>query len=549
MTEFEKILQENRKKDTKFKLVTFEKPKKPKATAIEKKIPHINMEVDIMKRLLKLNAAGRDVKLEDTIGSYECSNVPPSLFDDKHQLRHGTKSSWVTGILAETKLKAEERLLQSEKKTAMLVDAMSFIQQTRFHESETFDGYQQRCLNRLKQEMPSGCSVLHFPGDRYDNQSRKEGERQRRTIGSSKKEFEVNGGFKTPRFTEFVSSKNNKANLQHFLCSSWSKPESQSKLGSINLYLSGGFSDKRKSIMVSSDSVINVPQLASSQEECDTRIILHAFYCIREIDVKRLVIRANDTDILVMLVYYMSQFNDIEVWMWQEYDKFLPVHEISKSLGPSDCKLQPFLHSFSGKDNTSFIYGVGEIKFLKSRKSVDCECLAQYGEDMDTEINNDIIFAATNLLKEVYGGKGFASLPDLRAHMFLTSGRTKDLRCLPPTEDCIIQHLKRSLLATLKQKRAHIADPQLPAASAFGWFEEDSVLKPVMMTRPPFPDITQNLTNCKCLASKCSKNCSCRKAGVLCCIACKCEGKTDKCARALILTSDEESTTDTDNEF
>ena len=46
--------------------------------------------------------------------------------------------------------------------------------------------------------------------------------------------------------------------------------------------------------------------LVSCQEECDTRILLHAIYSVQQLGAKRFVVHDNDTDINAMLVYYES---------------------------------------------------------------------------------------------------------------------------------------------------------------------------------------------------------------------------------------------------
>lgn len=116
----------------------------------------------------------------------------------------------------------------------------------------------------------------------------------------------------------------------------------------------------------------------------------------------------------------------------------------------------------------------------------------------------------------------------LCAHLFI-SGNSKVLSCLPPTEDAFKQHLLRSLSATLVQKRAHIAAPDLPSAIMFGWKMGEKSLEPVTMLLSPLPELAHCLTSCRCVGSKCTRTCSCEKLQVPCSVACKCEGKEDKC--------------------
>ena len=295
--------------------------------------------------------------------------------------------------------------------------------------------------------------------------------------------------------------------------------------------MSGGFIDENKSVRVSASGILHVPHLKSTHEECDTRVLLHAIFSVQNLGAERVVVYGNDTDIIVMLTYYASTLlKDVELWVKKSSDHWIPVHDLASRLGPEDCTLQPFIYAFSGKDDTNFIYGIGKTKMLKCRHQVDCQAIASYGETEDIDITDDRIEAARNLLMAVYGGQTFSTLAAFRAHLFIAGGSSKDLRSLPPTEDAFRQHLFRCLYATLVQKRAHLQHPSLPPATSFGWIM-DSYLQPVPMTKPSFPELTQTLASCKCVTSKCTKNCSCKKAKLPCCLACKCEGKEDKCDR------------------
>ena len=162
---------------------------------------------------------------------------------------------------------------------------------------------------------------------------------------------------------------------------------------------------------------------------------------------KRLVVQCNGQ----MLLYYSAvMFPGIEIWMWREDKAYFPIHKLAKKLVSTIAsKLQPFLHAFSGKDDTSFLYGVGKTKFLNASNTVDCSCLCEFGNlDTAIEVTDDINLAASTLVMAAYGERDFTSLPAFRSHLFL-SGAKKDLQSLPPTDDAWKQHLLRSLYATI----------------------------------------------------------------------------------------------------
>ena len=79
-------------------------------------------EVVMLKRILQLKAVGKNVNLEETIGEYERSKVPPTLFEPNGSMRHGCKTGWLKTGLKETHLRLDEKLLESDKCTVLGVD-------------------------------------------------------------------------------------------------------------------------------------------------------------------------------------------------------------------------------------------------------------------------------------------------------------------------------------------------------------------------------------------------------------------------------------------
>jgi len=109
------------------------------------------------------------------------------------------------------------------------------------------------------------------------------------------------------------------------------------------------------------------------------------------------------------------------------------------------------------------------------------------------------------------------------------------VKLLSPTEDAFIQHVKRAALATLVDKVAHGAKPEVGPVTNYGWS-----FVPVPTTQPAWPDHMSKKIACGCMKG-CNRNCSCSKKGVPCYIGCRCQGSKDKCSRAKFTDPDEES--------
>ena len=98
----------------------------------------------------------------------------------------------------------------------------------------------------------------------------------------------------------------NKSRLLAYLCEKWSTDEvTNSSLGSRKLYLGGGFLDETKSVLLTEGSCVDVAELQSTQEEADTILILHAVYSVKQDGVKRVVVHASDTDVIVICIYHV----------------------------------------------------------------------------------------------------------------------------------------------------------------------------------------------------------------------------------------------------
>jgi len=105
------------------------------------------------------------------------------------------------------------------------------------------------------------------------------------------------------------------------------------------------------------------------------------------------------------------------------------------------------------------------------------------------------------------------------------------LKLLPPTEDAYLLHLQRAAVATIidknahvaKPQLAHVAKPQLPPFVDYGWALEDGKLVPVQSTQRAWPQTITQAVACGC-TKRCSRNCSCARKNVACYIGCRCQG-------------------------
>jgi hypothetical protein len=494
-----------------------------KSRSSTSKPPEKSTEVTALLRMTQIIACGGEVDVVKVIGEHECSEFPPSLFTKDGQMRNpGTKSTLVKTLLKESGTAVAQELTNDAQRTAVVVDAMHLIRKWSFQKGQSYEAVPNRYMANLLTDVPNGTTSIHFWCDQYKEISLKECERQHRARSRSRSKalrtYEVMDGFTTPDPADFFAISRNKANLQNYLCQKWC---SEPMEGDIVLYLAGGFSDETKTVKVTGKDVQLVPSLMSTHEEADQRVLLHALFSAAQEDVAR------------------TSRNMTNFWIRTNENKYLPVHEMANGIGPDLCQLLPFIHSISGRDTTSFLYGIGKGSWIAQSKELNMPALASLGENEAREDVTPIMLdEATQLLKAVYGGKGVdqdLSIAEMRTQKFLNS-RSSLLRIIPPTGPSFEQHVYRAAYATLVDKSAHIQQPDLPPFTRYGWKLEEGVALPVTTTHPQWPDKMDMKMGCQCVKG-CKVNCSCRKRGIACYIACKCTGSIEKCSHARIMAA------------
>ena len=156
----------------------------------------------------------------------------------------------------------------------------------------------------------------------------------------------------------------------------------------------------------------------------------------------RPIIRCDDTDVLVLLVYYQSrgQLTD-QVFMYAGHsgkERYIPVHEIVDQLGPTVCGSLLAAHALTGCDTMCSMNRIGKkTAYSKLVKNIDS--LA----DLTTFHENDGNVAQVFALL-LYGkkGKDVQTLDEMRHLMATTTDKAASM--LPPTEDVFKQHVLRA---------------------------------------------------------------------------------------------------------
>ena len=238
----------------------------------------------------------------------------------------------------------------------------------------------------------------------------------------------------------------------------------------------------------------------------------------------------DDTDLLVILIHMtkdmtLSRWNMFMSTKTHVYD----VLKVRSHLGDRGTSSILLLHSFTGCDTVSRIFGIGQGRLLSIRHKLSdmlVETFYNSGSRKD-DIKNageKIFFLLLNLPSTD------ANLDAARLRLFnskvIKGCAAIESTSLPPTSAAALQHSLRVYhqIQTWLEKDLD--------ATEWGWKIKDGNYVPVTSKLPVAPENILKIIYCNCKTG-CKKNqCSCLKNGILCgpgCLSCidNCENRAD----------------------
>ncbi|CAC5372602.1 unnamed protein product [Mytilus coruscus] len=264
----------------------------------------------------------------------------------------------------------------------------------------------------------------------------------------------------------------------------------------------------------------------NATDDADLLIALTAVDCALSSEV---VVIGKDTDLLVLLIHHVNQqckrviFKSDKMAINKKM-KIWNIQQTKEFLGEDVCNLLPFLHSLTGCDSTSRLFGIGKGLALKK---LNQEYLKMQGKVFmnNNSIKADIIKAGEEALTCLYGGLPLEGLNILRWRKFtsrvITGNTSVQVKSLPPTSDSGQFHSLRVYHQCQKWMSEEVdMDP-----TDYGWEIKRGKLCPILMELPPAPDKLLNIIRCNCKQNCDTKRCVCRKNGLQCSVGCgECRG-------------------------
>ena len=406
---------------------------------------------------------------------------------------------------------------------AVVLDAMATIQGL-VSVPRTFDKLAMHLLAKAT-DAGKQCAAttwrVDFVGDRYPDVSIKAAERGRRASGGSVRTRILPPDQPCPRnWKLFMKNGANKEELMQFLFNHWKSAECAQLLQGGCVVIT--VRDMAYLLKANGDHVAyeEVPNLRSTQEEADTRMLLHAYHASE--DYSAVVIRSPDTDVLVLCIALASSIPARLLFETgrRAASRIVDISAVAEKLGAQVCSALLGLHAVTGCDSTSSFYRIGKKKAWKVLKSKQSHqiALAHMGDNFVLPVN--LQKEVEKYVCHLYGHPELESINEARFKAFCS--RSPPPAQLPPCADSLEQHVKRANYQAGVWKRALVASPDLPSISDHGWRVDDSNVMIMWGLLPPAPPELMAIIRCACATGCSTRRCSCLHSSISCTDACQC---------------------------
>lgn len=223
------------------------------------------------------------------------------------------------------------------------------------------------------------------------------------------------------QWRKFLSGSSNKSSLIRFFIDEWKLSKYKEKLKDMVFY----FTCEQCCLKVTEDKWEEVPELESTQEEADARLLLHTQHAERD-GYKAAIICLEGTDIFIFSFVIHSK---IGIFIYQKFGtksrtRYADVDRVGKTQVQEICYSLIGLHSFTGCDSVSCFAGKGKLIALKLlKKDLGNQAFKQLGQCWD--VRNELFEKHEQFTCEMYAGNksrsktiGTKSVNELRYQLF-----------------------------------------------------------------------------------------------------------------------------------
>lgn len=234
----------------------------------------------------------------------------------------------------------------------------------------------------------------------------------------------------------------------------------------------------------------------------------------------------------MLAVAFFSRLNCLQLWIAfgvGKHFRYIAAHQLANALGPDKSVALPFFHALSGCDTVSAFAGRGKKtawetwNLLPDASTTFCSLSCQPSSITD----NHLVMCERFVVLLYDKTSSDSSVNVARKQLFCKKGRPIDN--IPPTQNALLQHLKRAAYqAGYVWAQSIIANQKLPSPSDWGWQLVKNEWHPVWITTAQASDSCAELVSCGCKTGCTTRRCKCVRADLSCTALCACDGECNR---------------------
>ena len=299
-------------------------------------------------------AEKRELKMRDVL-CHPLGPLPWALASSDGSMRKTNKSS------LGKELKKNALAVESfPQPCACVIDGMALVQRMK-GDHKTFSEAADYLLRMVLNE-GGNSRRIDVVFDVYRDDSIRNAERERRGAETGNESRNIRPEHKLEQWRKFLLSPKNKSQFIKFIAKEWQKERYRVKLAEKILMVTS----EEQCFEITSERAVTLDDLSSTQEEADTRVLLHAAEAARA-GYKGIIVSAEDTDVLVLCLAFTSFILSSLFLKCGTKNRtiYIDISTVVQRFGSGLCKSLLGLHAFTGCDSVSAFAGKGKTAGLQ----------------------------------------------------------------------------------------------------------------------------------------------------------------------------------------
>jgi len=221
-------------------------------------------------------------------------------------------------------------------------------------------------------------------------------------------------------------------------------------------------------------------ELQTTQEEADTKLILHAHHYLQSTNqCVTIYSPSGDTDVIVLAIALLKPFNE-RVYIMDGHGQHKRNFELS-SIDVEDTLIQALIgfHALTGNDFVSSFFRKGKKRCFEilEKKAKYQNALALLGNTW--ELSDEIFNIIQQFVCQIYSSSKRevnAACYEMFYKKYQNHNKVVDMSTLPPCKAVLKLHVLRSLYIAALWKRSIVNKPVLPDMNEFGWNQDGTIM-------------------------------------------------------------------------